>query len=55
MDRKQNSERQRGGEDRRPETGRQRPVRRDANEAMPEFERGDDLDRGQEENGQSER
>jgi hypothetical protein len=51
MDQKEDRERQRGGEDRGPDTKRERPVRRDANEAVPEFERGDDLDRGQEEGG----
>ena len=58
MDRKEGKEdreRQRGGEDRGAEPRRERPVHRDANEAVPEFERGDDLDRGQEERGRTER
>jgi hypothetical protein len=47
MNPRQDREGERDDRDRGPE--RNTPVRRDENEAVPEFERGSDLDRGQEE------
>lgn len=54
MDQKQDRERERDSDPPDREASRETPVRRDENEAVPEFERGSDLDRGQDER-QSER